>query len=345
MTPRVPDRKSEERLDELRRQAEVTGKVAMRGVRPPGSPFPQATPENGYYGLPLLKEPPWTWEIPLYFFVGGAAGAASVIAAAAQLRRRNGKLVRDARLLAVAGAVASAPLLISDLGRPARFLNMLRVFKPQSPMSVGAWLLSAFSAAASAALAADMAARSVRRATPLRIAGDLAGATAALLGAGMATYTGVLIGATTVPVWAKNLRTLPGHFAASGAGSAVSILELVGHHDQALNRIGIAEAVVETGVGAKFELEKDRTFDPLRHGASGTVTRIGGVLSGPIPLALRIFGRTSRALRNAAAISTIVGSLITRYAWMKAGRESTREASLPLQLTPRQRAADGGVRE
>src|SRR3954462_10855156 len=76
-TPRIPDELSEQRLVEIRREAESTGKVVAKGVRPGGAPFPQASPETGYYGIPLLKEPSWTWEIPLYFFVGGAAGAAA----------------------------------------------------------------------------------------------------------------------------------------------------------------------------------------------------------------------------------------------------------------------------
>ena len=73
----------EKRLFELRREATEKGKVGAAGVRPAGAPFPMASPQTGYYGIPLLKQPPWTWEIPLYFFVGGAAGAAAVIGAIA----------------------------------------------------------------------------------------------------------------------------------------------------------------------------------------------------------------------------------------------------------------------
>src|SRR6185436_9246973 len=105
-----------------------------------------------YYGLPILKKPVWTWEVPVYFFVGGAAGAAAMIGAAAQLAGGNERLVRDARRVAAIGANLSAPLLIADLGRPERFLNMLRVFKPQSPMSVGAWAPAVFGAGSTAAV-------------------------------------------------------------------------------------------------------------------------------------------------------------------------------------------------
>ena len=71
----LPDLEKEQRLHEIRREAEQRGAVTAEGIRPSGSPFPMASPETGYYGIPLLKQPSWTWEIPLYFFVGGAAGA------------------------------------------------------------------------------------------------------------------------------------------------------------------------------------------------------------------------------------------------------------------------------
>src|SRR5579859_4249393 len=141
----------ERRLEEIRRQAEHRGQLQVAGPPPAGAPFPQASPEHGYYGIPLLKEPPWTWEIPLYFFVGGAAGAAAVIGAIADYTGADRELVQHARWVAAAGSVISPALLIADLGRPERFLAMLRVFKPQSPMSVGVWTLLGFSSGAAAA--------------------------------------------------------------------------------------------------------------------------------------------------------------------------------------------------
>src|SRR4051812_10620255 len=157
ITPRIPNESSERRLVEIRHEAESTGKVVAKGVRPRGAPFPQASPETGYYGIPLLKQPSWTWEIPLYFFVGGAAGASAVVGAIANYTGADRRLVRDARWIAAAGSIISPALLVSDLGRPSRFLNMLRVFKPQSPMSVGVWTLLGFSGGSvAAAFAASM---------------------------------------------------------------------------------------------------------------------------------------------------------------------------------------------
>ena len=103
---------------------------------------------NTYYDVPLLKAPVWTWEVQVYFFVGGAAGAAAVIANVARWTGANAALARDARWIAATGGPLSAGLLaaLRIFGRPERFVNMLRVFKPQSAMSVGSWTLAAFSA-------------------------------------------------------------------------------------------------------------------------------------------------------------------------------------------------------
>src|SRR5207302_9057023 len=141
---RTPDLTSEQKLIEIRREAERRGEVKASGIRPAGSPFPMASPDTGYYGIPLLKKPAWTWEIPLYFFVGGAAGAAAVVGAIADCTGADRRLVRDARWIAAAGAVISPALLIADLGRPSRFVHMLRVCKLRSRTSTGAGALARF---------------------------------------------------------------------------------------------------------------------------------------------------------------------------------------------------------
>ena len=282
---------------------------------------------RGYYGQPMLKAPVWTWEIPSYFFVGGAAGAAAVVGAVARSMGADSALVRDARWIAAAGAIASPPLLISDLGRPERFLNMLRVFKLQSPMSVGVWTLVAFSTAAGAAAFADLLDRQTGGRVPVRMLGNAAEALAAATGVVLSTYTGVLIGATAVPVWSQNVRVLPIHFGASGVGTAVSILELLGHRERALNRLAIGAAALETLIGLALESSADPGTDPVRHGSSGAITRAGGVLSGPVPLALRLLASRSPAARTLAALSTIAGSLLTRVGWLAAGRQSASEPS------------------
>lgn len=325
----------EERLFEIRREAQTKGKVESIGVRPAGAPFPVASPETGYYGIPLLKQPPWTWQIPLYFFAGGAAGSAANIGLVARWIARDRRLVRDCRLIAAAGTAASTALLISDLGRPSRFLAMMRVFKPQSPMSVGAWTLAIFGTFSAAAAFAEMLNRRFKS-LPVQVAGDLAEGISALAGLPFSNYTGVLIGASVIPLWNENVATLPVHFGMSGLNSAVAILELMGNKHRALNTLGMGASAVETIEGFNIEISRKPAMEPLKRGGSGLITRLGGVLSGPIPLVLRVAAafagrRRSRRLRRAAAISSIAGSMLTRVAWIHAGHVSAKNWRLPLE--------------
>jgi hypothetical protein len=209
---------------------------------------------------------------------------------------------------------------------------MLRIFKPQSPMSNGAWILTAFSSAAGAAAFAEVV-KERWPDIPVRMIGDVAGAFAALGGLGMATYTGVLVGVTAIPVWAESVDLLPAHFGASGLASAASLLELMGNDERALDAIALVAAGFETATGAFIETRGDRAFDPLRRGESGMLTRAGGILSGPVPLLLRLLGWKSKRAQRAAAVSTLLGSLVTRFAWVAAGRVSSRDASIPLQTS------------
>src|SRR5262249_47647840 len=206
---RIPDNASEARLLEIRREAEQRGAVASAGIRPTGAPFPVASPETGYYGVPLLKQPQWKWEVPVYFFVGGTAGAAAVLGSMARYFGEDKKLVQDARWIAALGGALSPALLISDLGRPERFLNMLRVFKVQSPMSMGSWILSAFSSAAAATAFAGAMREKFGDWLPIRLVENAGEALATTTGLFISNYTGVLIGATAIPVCNENLTTLP----------------------------------------------------------------------------------------------------------------------------------------
>jgi hypothetical protein len=333
--PEERDLDRELRLVELRREAESRGKVSLRGIRPEGAPFPKASPETGYYGIPLLKPPQWTHEIPLYFFVGGAAGAAAVVSAIGHYVGADRKLVRDARYIAAAGAVISPALLIADLGKPQRFLGMM-----QSAMSVGAWTLLGFGSAVSAATFAALLRERYGPSFPLAVIENAGEAAAIPLGLGLATYTGVLIGATAIPVWNQNVGDLPLHFAASGLSAAVGMLELLGHsRNRALQALGMGAALFEVWEGIRIEGRTHTHLDPLKHGTSGAITRVGGALSGPIPTALRLasmFAGRERAssLRRWAGASAVAGSLLTRIAWLRAGIASAQDWRMPLEIKP-----------
>ncbi len=163
---------------------------------------------TSYYGRPIIKPPVWkTPDVPLYLFLGGAAGTSSILAALADVTDRP-TLTRAGRLMAGGGALASVAFLVHDLGRPERFLHMLRVMKPTSALSMGTYILSPFSAAAGATAAVELLGWFPR----LKRFG---GAVAALFGPPMTTYTAALLTHTAVPSWAAAHRKLPYVFAGS----------------------------------------------------------------------------------------------------------------------------------
>ena len=338
--PRISAERAEreQRLYDIRHEAEKSAGELIRGESNAIPLQTPASPETGYYGTPALKKPQWTQEIPIYFFVGGFAGAASLIAAVGDISSADARLIRDSRWLAAIGGIISPALLISDLGMPSRFLNMLRVFKIQSPMSVGSWTLVAFSN--SAAATAVLGELQRRRSNPaIRVMTGTAQAISALTGVILSTYTGVLIGATAIPAWNEHVTTLPIHFAASGTATAAAILELRGNECAALNKIALGAALLETVMGVSIERSSSPASDALKCGSSGWAMRGAGFLSGPLPLGLRLLSlgssRRKRGLRRAAAISSIAGSLLTRWAWVHAGKVSAQDPSVPLQLNHR----------
>ncbi len=327
--PSTPAAKaSEERLDEIRKQAE---KSALQGKGPGPHHPPQIHGRESYYGLPVLKAPVWTWEIPIYFFVGGIAGMSACLALVAQLFGNEASLVRSALWVALIGAGICPIFLVADLGRPARFLAMLRVAKIQSPMSVGVWILVAFSGCAFAALLAkELIVRGYRSELifGLNWAGEC---TAALTGLILAAYTGVLIGATANPVWSHNRRALPAHFLAAALGGAAGVLELLGFLITPTQLIGIAAAAIETLLGVHFELSRLPVNAPLHRGRSAIAFRIAGVMAGPVALILRLLS-DAHSVRRAAAICFLAGTLLSRFAWIWAGRASAKDPEALFQI-------------
>jgi len=312
------DPPSEKRLEQLRERAWKDGVVPGRGVDVAGGPIPR---KAGYYGQPVVKPPVWTWEIPIYFFVGGLSGMSAVIAAAA-LQFHHVDLARTAMWLAATGVVLSPILLIFDLGRPHLFINMLRVFKPQSAMSMGAWILTGFGACVVPGLivlevhALHMLAGAMDQF--LRIAAGLFIFGSAFFGMLLATYTGVLIGVTTIPAWFLHRVLLPIHFGTAGLGSSTALLELLGHRIAPLNAIGFFAAAVETALLIWLSIDKHGAADRAIHEhSSGWLIRTGEILTGPLALILRFFG-----LVPFAAISFLLGAFISRFGWIAAGKIS-----------------------
>ena len=309
---------SEQRLERLREEAWEKGVVAGRGVDVAGGPIPR---KPGYYGQPVVKPPVWTWEIGLYFFIGGLGGMSAVIASGAVLFHHL-DLACAAMWLAAVGVILSPILLIMDLGRPLLFINMLRVFKYQSAMSMGAWILSMFGACVVPGLIAlELHVHQVFGGTIdqlMRIVAGLLIFGSAFFGTLLATYTGVLIGATAIPAWFLHRVLLPIHFGTAGLGSAAALLELFGHRIAALNAIGYYAAAVESALLIWLTIDKHGAADRAIHEhGSGWLIRIAEILTGPLALVLRLF-----SLVPFAAISFLIGALVSRFGWIAVGKVS-----------------------
>ena len=310
---------SEKRLEQLREKAWQEGVVPGRGVDVVGGPIPR---RPGYYGEPVVKPPVWTWEIPLYFFFGGMAGMSAVIASGSVLFHHVDLAQIAMWIAAIGGAVISPVLLIMDLGRPHLFLNMLRVFKHRSAMSMGAWILTGFGACVVPGLIAlELHAHQTFAGTLdqlLRFTAGIFIFASAIFGTLLATYTGVLIGATAIPAWFLHRTLLPIHFGTAGLGSAAALLELLGHRIPALNLLGFYAAAVETALLIWLSVDKHGVADRAIHEhGSGWLIRIGEVLNGPLSILLRLFG-----FIPFAAISFLVGALVSRFGWIAVGKVS-----------------------
>jgi hypothetical protein len=313
---------SEKRLEELREQAWKDGVVAGHGIDITGGPIPR---KPGYYGQPVVKPPVWTWEVPFYLFFGGIAGMSAVIALGGILFHRVDLALTAMWIAAIAGAVLSPILLIMDLGRPHLFLNMLRVFKHRSAMSMGAWILTAFGMSVVGGLITlELHAHQIFLGTLdelLRLAAGILISGAAIFGTLLATYTGVLIGATAIPAWFLHRTLLPIHFGTAGLGSAAALLELLGHRIAALNFLGFYAAAVETALLIWLSVDKHGEADRAIHeDGSGWLIRIGEVLNGPFALLLRFFGFIPWA-----AISFLAGTLVSRIGWIAVGKVSASD--------------------
>ena len=310
---------SEKRLEELREQAWKEGVVPGKGVDVAGGPIPR---KPGYYGQPVVKPPVWTWQVPLYFFMGGIAGMSAVIASGAVIFHHVDLARMAMWVAAIAGAILSPALLIMDLGRPRLFLNMLRVFKHRSAMSMGAWILSFFGACAVPGLIAlELHAHQIFPGSLdqlLCVAASVFIFASAIFGTLLATYTGVLIGATAIPAWFLHRTLLPIHFGTAGLGSAAAVLELLGYRTPVLNFLGFYAAGVESALLIWLSVNKHGVADRAIHEhGSGWLIRIGEVLNGPLALVLRFSG-----LIPFAAISFLIGALVSRVGWIAVGKVS-----------------------
>jgi formate-dependent nitrite reductase membrane component NrfD len=295
-----------------------------------------------YYNRPMLKLPVWKPYIPLYYFLGGAAGASLALAAAAQMDGSHelDGLVRRGHWIGIIGSSIGAVLLIADLGRPSRFLYMMRVFRPSSPMNMGAWVL------ATVPPAAITAGLFVRRSGGfLRWISETAGYGSGLAGLTLATYTGVLVADSAIPVWQASRRVLPVLFGASAVASAGSIYDLLYQNTRA-SRItymfGLGGRVAELASSVAMERAAGRVpavAKPFKQGASGVLWRTATVLTAA-SLATMLWRGRARNGRIISGALGLAGSMAMRFAVHQAGKASALD---PRASFHQQRAGYGAA--
>jgi Polysulfide reductase len=291
---------------------------------------------QSYYGRPVIKEPTWTWEIPLYLFAGGLGGASAVLSLASRVAG-NERLAKTTLYVSAASDVVSAPLLISDLGRPERFHHMLRVFKPTSPMSVGSWVLFVSGGASSTAALLEL----LGWLKPVKYAAE---AVCAFFGPPLSTYTGALVANTAVPVWSEARHELPYVFGGSALASAGAAAALLLPPSEAgpARRLAIGGAVVEAAAFETMQMRLGKLLaEPYKQGVSGKLTRASKacVTAGAGLLALR--GKRSRAAAVTGSALLLAGELLLRWGVYKAGFASARDPKYTV-IPQRERAQRRG---
>jgi formate-dependent nitrite reductase membrane component NrfD len=284
---------------------------------------------TSYYGRPILKPAPWTGDIPAYFFTGGLAGGSALLAAGADLTGRP-SLRRSGRFGAVGALLASMYFLVHDLGRPSRFLNMLRVAKPTSPMSTGTWILTAFGAPVGVAAAAELRSYLPRSfgwlARLLGLADRPAGLAAAAVGPAVASYTAVLLADTATPAWHEGWRELPFVFVGSAAAAAGGFGMLSAPADEARPARLFALGGVGLELAAEQQMEHSMGLvaETLHEGTAGRFMTASKALSAAGALGTLLGGR-NRRVAVASGLSLLAASVCTRFGVFHAGQQSARD--------------------
>ncbi|MEU8229050.1 NrfD/PsrC family molybdoenzyme membrane anchor subunit [Actinoplanes sp. NPDC048967] len=307
---------------------------------------------RSYYGRPIVKAAVWHHDIPAYLFTGGLAAGSALLAAGGDATGRPA-LRRAGRVSALGAVLASTYFLVNDLGRPERFLHMLRVAKPTSPMSMGTWIFSAFGVTAGAAAVAEAAPLLPDRGVlglarkllpPVGTAGQYG---AAVVAPALATYTAVLLADTATPSWHAAYPELPFVFAGSALASGAGVGLLAAPAGQAgpARRMAVLGAAMELYGAHRVETTKGILSEPYTEGKAGKLLRAGRTLTA-LGVAGAVLGRRSRVVSALSGLSLLTASLATRFGIFEGGLASARDPKYTVlpqrERLARQAAANGG---
>ncbi len=319
------------------------------------SHHPRTDPERegrDYYGIPPIKEHTWTWEVPVYFWLGGLGAGAHLISTVAQLLGWKDKaFFRATRYTVLVTMVLSPILLIMDLGRPERFYNMLRIVKLRSPMSTGSWALAIFGVL-SGLIAAAQAARDgllgrdniLVRLVKTFIPDRLLSVVALPVGLYVGLYSGILLSATSVPMWARNFLLMGPTFLSSGLSTGLSAISFILHLGdwgerrtlEALRRTERITLLIEGGLLAASLARMGRWGKPLYSKKLAPLFLGGAILGGILaPFAL-LSGRETRGKSLLTSVLALLGGLALRFAMIEGGRLSARDPQATFTFAKRE---------
>ncbi|EEI79623.1 NrfD/PsrC family molybdoenzyme membrane anchor subunit [Corynebacterium striatum] len=303
---------------------------------------------SSYYGKPVVKAPPWEWPIGAYLFLGGLSGGSALLAAGASATK-NEPLACSTRIAAFSAAAGGSVFLVLDLGRPERLLNMFRVFKVTSPMSVGSWILGSFATAASlpALYEADKLTkqklplpRFARKA--LGAAAGPAGVVAGVLGGPLAGYTAVLLGNTSNPTWNDAKKHLAYVFvsSASAAASGCAMVFTPVEHAGPARALGMAAAASDLAATKIMEENMEpETVAPLHKGKPGKLMKASEYLIAAGGVGTAVAAATkSRTLSVLSGLSLMAGSACTRFGVLNAGIEAVKDPATTIEPQKRRAA-------
>lgn len=286
---------------------------------------------TSYYGRPVVKPAPWEHDIAVYLFSGGVAAGSALLAAGADLTGRPA-LRRTGRAGSLLGLLVSIVALVKDLGRPGRFLNMLRVVKLTSPMSVGTWILSLHGSFAGLAAASEVVGMLPRRwqGGPVRLLlalGRPAGIVGALTAPPVAAYTAVLLADTATPAWHGAYRELPFVFCGSAAAASGGLGMIGAPVAEAgpARAFAVGGAVAEVLAERRMERSLGISAETLHQGPAGRWMRASQALTVAGAAGALLVGGRSRLGAAVSGAALMAGSWCTRFGVFEAGLSSARD--------------------
>ncbi|TQM57305.1 NrfD/PsrC family molybdoenzyme membrane anchor subunit [Humibacillus xanthopallidus] len=292
---------------------------------------------DSYYGRHIVKPAPWEKEIAAYLFLGGVAGGSALLAAGGRALGYPA-LQRVGRVAAMGAAALGGAALAKDLGKPSRALNMMRTVKLTSPMSVGSWILTAFSGFSGLALASEVATAIAGRsdggtgggsavarvARVLDLVDGPATVGSALFAPPLAAYTAVLLADTATPTWHESYRELPFVFVSSAnlAAAGLALVAVPTAQNGPARRLAAVSAVTET---LAFERMQDKLgptlSEPLRTGKAGRLLRASKALTIGGAVGSVVLGR-NRVAAALSGLALMAGSACLRFGVFEAGTAS-----------------------